>query len=271
MNNTLMTWVLGAAVAALGLVLLLGTPAAVPADDALDSDTAVANGAAAETPAYWQAVSTGGASPAATYATSSPAPAPSSGTPCASCSTATGTTRPTYSAAPASAAIMPPHAAAAAISTPAPTASAAPGLRGGCGTPTASCAGTPCGPVASCSVPTCSHTSGACTAPCGQPASCLADPCDNRPRINRNGPACVDECAFAQFTSTVALPVCSSIRFAWAATRGEFLDPTSPTPVYYAPSTGFPGGEDVLITLTVKDAQGNEYVDQMKLHVNDVQ
>ncbi len=266
MNNTLITWVLGAAVAALGLVLLLGTPAAEPADATLDANAAAANGAAAETATYWQAVTTGAAVPVATYAASTPVPAPSAGTPCASCSTATGASHAVYSAA-----ITTPHAAAAAVTAPAHSTSAVPGLRGGCGTPAAACASTPCGPVASCSVPTCSHTAGACAATCGQPASCLADPCDNRPRINRNGPACVDECAFAQFTSTVALPVCSSIRFAWAATRGEFLDPTSPTPVYYAPSTGFPGGEDVLITLTVKDAQGNEYVDQMKLHINDVQ
>jgi hypothetical protein len=72
-----------------------------------------------------------------------------------------------------------------------------------------------------------------------------------------------------QLYSTVPLPVCKSIRFAWAATRGQFLDSSSPTPIYFAPGTGFPGGEDVLITLTVTDAQGNEYSDQMKLHVND--
>lgn len=73
-----------------------------------------------------------------------------------------------------------------------------------------------------------------------------------------------------QFYATVPLPACPAIRFFWAATRGVFLDPSSPTPVYDAPSTNLPGGEDVLITLTVTDAQGNQYTDQMKLHVNDV-
>ena len=94
--------------------------------------------------------------------------------------------------------------------------------------------------------------------------------CDSRPRINRNGPSCVDECTLIEFYSTVPLPVCPAIRFSWAATRGQFLDPSSPTPMYDAPSTNLSGGEDVLITLTVTDAQGNEYSDQMKLHVNDV-
>ncbi|MCX6091488.1 MAG: hypothetical protein NTX23_01270, partial [Candidatus Bipolaricaulota bacterium] len=105
--------------------------------------------------------------------------------------------------------------------------------------------------------------------PCGSKASCAVPLCDDRPRINRNGPSCVDECSFVQLYSTVPLPVCTSIRFAWAATRGQFLDAASPTPIYFTPGTGFPGGEDVLISLTVTDAQGNEYSDQMKLHVND--
>jgi hypothetical protein len=171
---------------------------------------------------------------------------------------------------------------------------------GGCGTPTAPCAETPCGSVTTCghaacgptacghaacglsSCPTCArpacgHTacgsaacgSAACGhAACGQKLSCEVPVCDERPKINRNGPSCVDECTFIQLYSTVPLPVCKSIRFVWAATRGEFLDPYAPTPVYYAPETGFPGGEDVLITLTVTDAQGNKYSDQMKLHVN---
>lgn len=79
---------------------------------------------------------------------------------------------------------------------------------------------------------------------------------------------CVDECSFVQLYSTVPLPACSGVRFEWAATRGHFLDPTAAAPMYYAPGTAFPGGEDVLVTLTVTDAQGDRYSDQIKLHVN---
>jgi hypothetical protein len=78
----------------------------------------------------------------------------------------------------------------------------------------------------------------------------------------------VDECTFIQLYSIVPMSMCGSARYMWAATRGGFVDPSSPTPIYYAPGTGLPGGEDVLITLTVTDGQGDEYSDQIRLHVN---
>jgi hypothetical protein len=265
MNNTLITWVLGAAVAALGLMLLLATPAAAPVDTAT-SDLTAASGTASASTTYWHDVTAGSAPAVATYAPTSSAISAVGEVACASCAVpATHTTAASTVARVAAARPVTP--AATALTTPVGTT---PGLRGGCGTPAVACAEPPCGPVTTCGTPTCSRAAGPCAPLCGQPDSCVTDPCDDHPRINRNGPSCVDECTFIQFYSTVPLPVCRSIRFTWAATRGEFLDPTSPTPVYYAPTTGFPGGEDVLITLTVKDAHGIEYSDQMKLHVNDV-
>jgi hypothetical protein len=260
MNNTFITWLLGAAVAALGLLLLLGTPAAV-SNEVASSASLTTNGAAPApaSPSYWQPL---GAPSAAATATAAAAPIATPA--CVSCST--GATGAAITLAPT--ATLP-------VSLPPPG-----GLRGGCGTPTAPCAEAPCGSVMTCGLstcPLCAHTThgssncghAACSAAtCGHKLSCEVPVCDERPKINRNGPSCVDECSFIQLYSTVPLPVCKAIRFAWAATRGEFLDPYSPTPVYYAPETGFPGGEDVLISLTVTDAQGNKYSDQMKLHVN---
>ena len=60
------------------------------------------------------------------------------------------------------------------------------------------------------------------------------------------------------------------MRFEWAATGGSFLDPTSSDPVYFAPTTYVPGGENVWVTLTLTDAQGIRYTDQVEIHVNDV-
>ncbi len=289
MTNTFVTWLLGAAVAGLAIVLLLG----IPATDPTAAAPALASNGAAPTPAatsYWHDTTVGASSTtvASTAVMSAPRAVPAMASaiaPCASCSTQLTTTVSLIAPAPAPAV---------------PTVA----LAGGCGSPQAPCAEAPCGPLMACGRPSCpvcrtsnashsvashavaSHAVASHT-PCGHPAcghatcgnaacgvatcehACAAPVCDDRPRINRNGPACVDECSFIQLYSTVPLPVCSSIRFAWAATRGEFLDPRSPTPVYFAPTTGFPSGEEVLVTLTVTDAQGNKYSDQIKLHVND--
>jgi hypothetical protein len=252
MNNTFLTWLVGAAIAGLGLFLLLGAPAGVPTA-AAGSSALTTNGASpASEPTYWKDVTPApmAAAPAAVAASAA----------CPSCGTApvyVGTVAPL--AAPAmcsSCEVTSSRPATAAAPLPARTpAAAAPrtGLAAGCGLSTGPCAETPCRALlASCALGC------GCEAPCG----------GDRPRINRNGPVCVDECSFVQLYSTVPLPVCSAIHFAWAATRGQFLDPAAAAPIYYAPGTAFPGGEDVLVTLTVTDAQGNEYTDQIKLRVN---
>lgn len=279
MTNTFVTWLLGAAIAGLALVLFLGTPAAN--STAVEPSTVLTSNGAAPAPqtaSYWHdatATSVSTSAPAsAVLATPASGAAPSA-VPCPACSTKLTDT-------------------VSLVTPPAAVAAAPVGLTGGCGSPSAPCAQAPCGPLAACGRPSCpvcgasrAHASRG-VAPCGHPAcghatcavstcgtpscehACPAPVCDDRPRINRNGPSCVDECAFIQLYSTIPLPVCAAVRFAWAATRGEFLDPYSPTPVYFAPSTGFPGGEEVLVTLTVTDAQGNKYSDQVQLHVNDV-
>jgi len=301
MNNTFITWVLGAAVIGLGLFFLLGTPAGVSTATAPSTTALTTNGAApspvgdAATTAYWQSTPSGSATAsAATTVAAAALPANPvaavPATPSPACSTCA-----THAASSASTLVAPsplPYAGPGATYVAAPHAGAAAppagGLMGGCGTPASPCAEMPCGSVMTCGLSTCPscsqhaacgivgcmHIAAGSHAGCehntrGQAPACAPQTtCDQRPRISRNGPSCVDECAFAQFYSTVPLPVCSAIRFAWSATRGEFLDPYSPTPVYFAPSTGFAGGEDVLINLNVTDAQGNEYSDQMKLHVN---
>lgn len=83
-------------------------------------------------------------------------------------------------------------------------------------------------------------------------------------------PLCVDECSFLQLHSTVSHPICGQVCFSWSASKGWFLDPTASDPLYFAPTTHFPGGEEVWITLTVTDATGAQYSDVVTLHVRDL-
>lgn len=137
--------------------------------------------------------------------------------------------------------VLPPVQASAPVSYPCPPPS--PGavyLRGGCNPPVSPCP------------------------PCAQVGP------DIRPRINRLLPPCIDECSFVQLHTTIPQPVPGCLRFEWLATRGRFLDPTAADPIYYAPATGLPGGEDVFIVLTVTDPFGVVYTDRVKIHVRNV-
>jgi hypothetical protein len=128
-----------------------------------------------------------------------------------------------------------------------------------------------------------------CTAafPCGQPGCpicarptvvCSPEPCapvcapvcPTKPRINRNVPGCIDECAFFQLNATVPQPVCAPICYRWAASRGTLVNATARDPIYFAPEVHLSCGEDVLITLTVVDAYGARYTDEIRLHVRNV-
>ncbi len=127
-----------------------------------------------------------------------------------------------------------------------------------------------------------------CTPTCATPPStpCLATPCTQlsavcaspcvttctleRPGINPNLDPCVAECTFVQLHSTLAHPICGNVCFEWAASKGAFLDPNSPDPIYFVPSTQFASGEDVWIVLTIWDQTGTKYTDQLKLHVVNV-
>jgi hypothetical protein len=81
-------------------------------------------------------------------------------------------------------------------------------------------------------------------------------------------PLCVDECSFVQLHSTVPHPICDAVSFEWTAARGSFLNPHDPDPIYYAPGTRAPYGEDVWVVLTVVDQNGVRYTDQVQVHVN---
>jgi len=108
--------------------------------------------------------------------------------------------------------------------------------------------------------------------PCSSLPMYCGTPCWNtcpltKPSINRNMELCVDECTFVQLHTTIPHPICSDMRFNWSTSKGSFLDPTSPDPMYYVPTTHFPDGEDVWVVVTITDGSGIQYTDQLKLHV----
>jgi hypothetical protein len=79
---------------------------------------------------------------------------------------------------------------------------------------------------------------------------------------------CVSACTMIQLHSTVYQPICPDVRFEWTASRGEFLDPHAPNPLYFTPATRLPEGEEVWIVLKITDGNGAQYIDQIKLHVS---
>jgi len=269
MNSTFGIWLIGVGVAALALLLLFAPPSGEPAvsEAAALEEAAVAEAASTASTSYWRPATSGvtgtTASPAVVQTVAVPV---STATSCAACGPSSGVATAAVPTAgivqvggcgqPSAACALPacpsgPHAwrAPAAPAVVAPATGSKP-LVGGCGTPSAACAPTPCVPWAY-----------ACYDVC-------ADPCRvMRPGINRNMPPCVDECSFVQLHATVAHPICEAVRFQWNASRGWFLDPSASDPLYFAPATAFPGGEDVWITLLVTDASGAQYSDRLSLHV----
>ncbi|MCK5246252.1 hypothetical protein KAR02_05100 [Candidatus Bipolaricaulota bacterium] len=116
-------------------------------------------------------------------------------------------------------------------------------------------------PTPPCGTAPCSGIATYCGTPCG--SMCPLD----KPGINRNMELCLDECTFVQLHTTIPHPICADVRFEWTTSKGSFLDPTASNPVYYVPTTQFPGGEDVWIVVTITDGAGAKYTDQIKLHV----
>ena len=264
MSNTFGTWLIGAGVAVVALLLLFGTPGS---DGEAVAEPDVTEVIAADT-------TSGSSQPAAPSQTVS-ATTSSAG--------AVSTTYPAYG------------------STAGSTAQVT--RVGGCGTPAAACANLPCVPNSRCSpcdttvdtcrwaevstvyappaydgelVGGCGTPAAACAAPICYPLvrpcyDACADPCRLvRPGINRNMPLCIDECSFVQLHSTVSHPICGQMCFQWSASKGRFLDPTASDPLYFAPTTLFCGGEDVWITLAITDASGAQYSDSVSLHVRDL-
>jgi len=244
MNNSFLLWLGVAGAIAVGLLLLLGTPAAVDDSDATEAVVTTRDVAesAADESVYWEPVSKRAATVAPTATVQvvyvQPEPEMHRARPCPSCG-ATVVTSPC-------------SACGAPCDMPCAAPREAP-LVGGCSYGHA----TPCGASLCDPMPVCSVLVG--------------DPCYNpKPGINRNMSLCVDECAFIQLHSTVPHPACGRAGFRWGASRGSFLDPTASAPIYYAPSTRMRGGEDVWITLTVIAPDGTEYSDHVSLHINNV-
>ena len=80
----------------------------------------------------------------------------------------------------------------------------------------------------------------------------------------------VDEGGSIQLYGKVWDPDCNLASYRWTADKGKFDDPTSFDPVYYAPMTNLCGGEDVCIVLTAVDSCCAKGVDQLVLHINNV-
>ncbi len=229
MNTTFMTWMVVAAVLGGVLLLLLAGPVTEPEEPV----QALVGEAAADPVGYWEPVTS--ATPVAekrpttTLALQHPGSAA-----CPVCS-------PTSPA---------PVRSPISTITPAYTP---PATRAGCSRPASACAPAPCA-----GLPTQPASSAACSPACPW----------IKPGINRNTEICVSACTMIQLYSTVPQPICPDVRFAWTASRGEFLDPRAPNPLYFTPATHQPEGEEVWIVLKITDGSGAQYVDQIKLHVS---
>jgi hypothetical protein len=263
MNSTLGFWLIGAGVAALALLLLLGAPTgetelSPDLEAASELGTTEAMSRDVET-TYWQPVVEEASASQVVYAPVSSVAPVGATAPCPRCglapvvpATSTGALfggcgypstpcgKPTCSYCP---------------SKPTPTVPVTPTgvLAGGCGRPSTACGGVLCAPLAR------------------QCYDVCADPCRvAKPGINRNMPLCVDECSFIQLHSTVSHPICGQVSFEWSASKGWFLDPTASDPLFFAPTTQFCNGEDVWITLLVTDVSGASYSDVVSVHIRDL-
>ena len=80
----------------------------------------------------------------------------------------------------------------------------------------------------------------------------------------------VDEGGTISLHGTVDDRDCNVVEVFWHAEKGRFDNPTSLTPIYYAPLTDRCAGEDVRITLTARDNCGASASDSFILHINNV-
>ncbi|NIA11543.1 MAG: hypothetical protein GWP10_17940 [Nitrospiraceae bacterium] len=60
------------------------------------------------------------------------------------------------------------------------------------------------------------------------------------------------------------------VQYTWTANKGTFDDPTSLNPIYYAPLTNACEGEYACITLTAVDSYCAQGVDQIFIHINNL-
>lgn len=243
MNTTFWTWLAVAALVGGVLLLLLSAPVAEETG-VVGSESVIGAESEAVQTSYWEPAATPVVAQHAAATHQSAAACPSCGAtrPAAAASTRVSYSTPSQpcgvcGAAPCATAAVTRQPSAACYCSPQPVS--------------------PCGPTA------CSGLATYGVAPCWNECPLT------KPGINRNMNLCVDECAFVQLHTTIPYPVCSDVRFEWAATKGSFLDPRASDPIYYAPPTRFPAGEDVWIVVTITDGTGAQYSDQIQLHIMD--
>jgi protocatechuate 3,4-dioxygenase beta subunit len=80
----------------------------------------------------------------------------------------------------------------------------------------------------------------------------------------------VNEGGSIQLHGTIRDPDNNVVKYVWTADKGTFDDPTSLDPTYYAPMTNACEGEYACITLTAVDSCCTRGVDQLILHINNV-
>ena len=80
----------------------------------------------------------------------------------------------------------------------------------------------------------------------------------------------VNEGGLIRLHGTVCDPDKNVVKYVWTADKGTFDDPTSLDPTYYAPMTNACEGEYACITLTAVDSCCARGVDQLILHINNV-
>lgn len=283
MNNSLMLVVLVAVAAGLGLLLLLSpaepAPAPVAVEPVVETAESVAEVPSAPEPAspYWEPVE-GAVSvtvPAIAYVATAPC-SPCGAVHAAPVVVAPAPTRAVGCLGPVSPCAKP---ACPVCANPEPVC-VKPARVVGCLGPVSPCTSPACPvcvkpvvvPMQECAVGGCGKPVSPCAKPaCEWPDRTCHDTCRKvvceKPGINRNAPACLDECEFVQLHSNAAHPICSAVRFEWAASRGTFLNPNVSDPLYFAPTVCGPYGEDVWITLTITDEVGIRYTDQIKLFI----
>jgi len=100
---------------------------------------------------------------------------------------------------------------------------------------------------------------------------CTPVPCVPTPScITQRAAKSINEGGSIVLHGTVCDPDDNVVRYAWTADKGTFDDPTSLNPTYYAPMTNACEGEYACITLTALDSCCSQGVDQLILHINNV-
>lgn len=116
-------------------------------------------------------------------------------------------------------------------------------------------------------VPTCPIV---CPTPCPVPwSTCPTPPAPTCPTVCPT--PCPTESVVEgdsiQLRGAVWDPDCNLASYYWTTDKGRFDDPSSLNPVYYAPMTANPYGEDACITLTAIDSCGARTASRIALHI----